>query len=190
MQQTKLQPPGWFFSLRRKTVSYSNNKDAGRGPTHECNNNKFSLAGSTKKVAVIFTWNSCIPERFADVGGGKRAEEDGRFALSSPLHKWKRGAAPRCVQGGHLFTVSVMLWRLKLPLGSIKSPGWRAAGTPVNSATLMVSLERALWNEIWKQQWFSVRHCPALNSQPQIHSKRWMWSLRMRRRAQQIKTVL
>lgn len=85
-----------------------------------------------------------MPERFADVRGERRVKEDGRFALSSPLHKCKRGVAPRCVQGGHLFTVSVMRWRLKLPLGSIKSPGWRAAGTPVNSATLMVSLERAL----------------------------------------------
>lgn len=91
------------------------------------------------KVAVIFTWNSCIPERFADVRlhstqQRKRSTEMNVLLETLSRHKCKRGL------GEHLFTLSVMPRRLKLPLGSLKSPGWGAEGTPVNSAALMVSL--------------------------------------------------
>lgn len=136
--ELQLQPPAWSSSRlrRKKTVSYSNNVATGGGPTHECNNNKFYLAGSTIKLFLFFFFFQTPPviflhETAASLKGfpmsaftwrSRKRSHGGeqRFALSS-LHKCKRGVESCGAQGGYLFTLSVVIRRLKLPLGSVQT---------------------------------------------------------------------
>lgn len=57
------------------------------------------------------------------------------------------------VCGSCLFTPSVMAPRLKLPLGSTKSPSWRAARAPVNSDAPAVFL----FSKLFKMRFFSEK---------------------------------
>lgn len=114
-----------------------------------------SLWQAQQKVVCVcvcvFKGNSCILERLDSDAHlhftqqkKKKKRRRGRFSCTI----LSGGAAPRWAPGGYLFTLSLMLWRLKLPLGCMKRPGWGAAGTPVNGAALMIPLEQTLPNEV------------------------------------------